>query len=175
MKIDVNIFWDMDGTLFAFIYGGDIYSRGYFENLPAHKSLIEAAEKLDGLTLNNGVTFHSYILSSYLTDSPYDPRAEKNRALDRETLGFPKEKRIFLPCGSSKWDAVMKLGLDDNAILIDDFGQNIRCWKGQYVKVSKDAEDMLNEMQRHKYCISPDSDVATVIKTVCSAASAIAL
>lgn len=163
-----NVFWDMDGTLFEFIYGGDIYRKGYFEELGSHENLIKAAEYVDGMMMVNGVTLKSYVLSSYLTDSPHDCKDEKNRALDRETH-FSQDQRIFVPCGSSKWEAIRNLGLAPNAILVDDYGVNADQWMGPYIKVSKDADDMRDEMQRHRYCISPDSDFEGIVNTICYA------
>lgn len=169
MKSNVmNIFWDMDGTLFEFIYGGDIYRKGYFEDLGSHDNIVKAAERVDGMTMVNGVTLKSYILSSYLTDSPHDCKEEKNKALDRETH-FSKEQRIFLPCGTSKWEAIRKLGFGSNAILVDDYGFNTDSWMGPYIKVSKDDNDMREEMRRHEFCISPESDVESIVNTICYA------
>lgn len=162
------IFWDMDGTLFEFIPDGAIYEAGYFENLNSQKNIVKAAERVDGMRMVDGTLLRSVVLSNYLPDSPHDCVGEKNNALDRETH-FSKGQRIFLPCGRSKWEAVSSLGLAPNAVLVDDYGKNTDEWAGPYIKVSRDAEDMKEEMQRHSFCISPDSDVDSIVNTICYA------
>lgn len=161
----VNLFLDYDGVLFDWWYEGEYWKPGYYENLGARKALHEAVKELDGTTLESGRTIRCFGLSSYLTDLVYDPVEEKDAAMDREQT-IPKERRIYLPCGESKWQKVVDLGLSDNAILVDDYGVNIRDWQGPYIKVSKDAEDMADESRRHTYCLSPDSTKEEVKKTI---------
>ena len=131
----VNLFLDYDGTLFEWCYEGEYWIPGYYENLGARKTLHEAVKELDGKTLESGYTIHCYGLSSYLTNLVYDPVEEKDAAMDREQT-IPKERRIYLPCGESKWQKVVSLGLAENAILVDDYGVNIKDWRGPYIKVS---------------------------------------
>jgi hypothetical protein len=81
---EFNIFWDMDGTLFKWIEGGDILRKGYFEELPSNQNIVEAAKRLDGMVMTNGAILRCYVLSSYLTTptmSPHDTKGEKNAAL----------------------------------------------------------------------------------------------
>lgn len=167
--LELYILWDMDGTLFEFIYGGDIYRALYFEQLASNKSLCDAAKLLDGKTIGR-YKLVSAVLSSYLTDSPHDVKQEKNNALDRDT-SIPQENRIFIPCGTSKWKAVCERGIQDKCILIDDYGHNLEDWEGPCVKVSRDTEDMKKEMLKYEYCISPDLPAQEIAKVIMAAAT----
>lgn len=165
---DFIVWFDMDGTLYAFIYGGDYHQNLYFQNLPLHKEVAEAMEMLDGIHVNEGKTkLVCKILSSYLTPemTTHDCLSEKNNALDRDTL-VSIENRTFIPCGQSKWEEVCRLGLQNRSILIDDYGENLKDWKGPYVKVSKDASDMEKERKNHRFCISPESSSEEIMGTV---------
>ena len=160
----IHILWDMDGTLFRFIPNGDIYRDSYFELLPCNRSLADALDRLHGMRFGNH-SLYCETLSSYLTDSPHDPVKEKNTALDRET-SVSRDRRFFIPCGESKWDAACRMRIEKNSILIDDYGKNISDWKGPYVKVSRDSEDLKKEKHHHKFCISPDNTPDEIIHIV---------
>ena len=167
MKIEYFIEFDLDGVLFKFIPDGDIYRALYFEELPGQKNILRAAAMLDGME-SDEMVLRCGTLGSYLTDTPHDVRAEKNHALDRET-NIPMSRRIHIPCGTSKWQAVCDRGIQDRCILIDDYGLNLRDWEGPYVKVSRNALDMVGEMQRHKFCVNPDQDPEVIALTILEA------
>jgi len=160
--------WDLDGVLFKFLPDGNIYRKLYFEELPEQKNIIRAAAMLDGMVLAGRMILRCGTLGSYLADSPHDVKAEKNNALDRVT-DIPKERRIHIPCGCSKWEAVCERGLQDHCILIDDFGKNLSDWKGPYVKVSKNSLDRVGESLKHRFCISPDQEPEVIGRTILEA------
>lgn len=168
----ITVFFDMDGTLVRFIDGGDIFKSKYFEELPPQENVCHAADWIDGKVVfvekndrRYAFVLRTAALSSYLTNTPHDVLQEKNASLDMHT-SIPKENRYFLPCGSSKWDKAVELGLGHRSLLIDDFGHNLSDWKGPYIKVSRDSEDMKKEMLKYKYCISPDLSESQIAETI---------
>ena len=172
-ELVIIVWFDMDGTLVKFIDGGDIFRSRYFEELPPHEEICETASKIDGMELGtriiNGQMYRIVLktasLSSYLTNTPHDVLTEKNNSLDAYT-SIPRENRVFIPCGSSKWSKVVSMGLEERSILIDDFGRNLADWKGPCIKVSRNAKDMEKEMRRYTFCISPDNSVKENIETI---------
>lgn len=161
------VLWDQDGTLYEFKPDGNYYTHLYFYLLRCLKNTVMAASLINGMVFE-GYEFVSCVYSNVLIDSPHDPEQEKNDALDRDT-DIPRENRIFMPCGSSKWENAVKMGIADRCILIDDYGKNLEDWQGPKVKVSRDAEDRKKEMLKYKYCISPDQTADDIIKTILSA------
>lgn len=168
----ITVLFDMDGTLVKFIDGGDIFRGKYFEELPPQVSICDASTRIDGKTVLVEINGRRYLfvlrtasLSSYLTNTPHDVLTEKNHSLDMHTE-IPQESRYFLPCGFSKWEKAVELGISHRSILIDDFGRNLADWAGPHIKVSRDAEDMKKEMQKYQYCISPDQTSEEIAETI---------
>lgn len=157
-----RIFFDMDGCLAVFRESAkvaDLYEKGYFESLPAQPNIIEALRILR-------TKFECYILSSYLSDSPYALK-EKNIWLDKHLPEMDGEHRLFIPCGTSKIDFGDYNPLSD--VLIDDYGINCRDWSetgGTYIKVSTDKKDSIKEASNHLYTIYPQMTAKTIAKTI---------
>lgn len=170
--IVVSVLFDMDGTLVKFIDGGDIFKAKYFEELPPQVSICEAAADIDGKTVFVEIDGKRYLfvlrtasLSSYLTNTPHDVLTEKNHSLDMHT-NISQEDRYFTPCGSSKWEYAVRHGIAKHGVMVDDYGRNLADWQGPQIKVSRDSEDMKKEMQRFKYCISPDQTRDEIAETI---------
>lgn len=173
----ITVLFDMDGTLMKYIEGGDIFRSKYFEELPPNKNICDAASAIDGKEIArvevNGhsvsIVLKTASLSSYLANSPHDVLKEKNISLDKHT-SIGSDRRFFIPCGSSKWQKAVSLGVDRSSILIDDYGVNLADWQGPSIKVSRDIEDLKKEMQKYEYCISPDQPKHSIVSTIVSCA-----
>ena len=119
----IMIFVDMDGVLAEFRKEKsfeDLYVKGYFANLAPQPLAIKAYRKLMK-------KYDIYILSCYLTDSPY--ALQEKKAWVEKYL--PGARCIFVPYGESKADAILSatgMPIGPNDILIDDHSPNIIDW-----------------------------------------------
>lgn len=121
------IFVDMDGTLVTWKAAKaleDLLEKGYFRNMPPYETVVDAIKIL----IAKGADVYS--LSAYMEENPYSVQ-EKNEWLDEFIPEIPITKRIFCPCGSSKWDATSRYLVDDlrPRFLLDDYSMNLHDWK----------------------------------------------
>ncbi len=119
-----KIFFDMDGVLAKWLTGAtydDLVSAGYFYRLPPTKAvLLVVYFWLMGYDL--------YILSAVMEET--DAIAQKNGWIDKFIPFIKKDHRIFLKCGESKGERIVKeFGTLDNSILIDDHSPNLIDWE----------------------------------------------
>ena len=120
-----RLFVDMDGTLAEFKTVDTLetlYEKDYFINLKPNENVLGAIKQL--IADND---FDVYILSAYLTDSRY-ALEEKNAWLDKYLPELPREKRLFVPCGTDKSVAVPGLIRPDD-YLLDDYTKNLSEWE----------------------------------------------
>lgn len=124
MQDKKHLFIDLDGTCAEWHYVPQykLYEKGYFLNLKPQQAVIDAIKQL----------YHDLdicILSCYLIDSKFAYQ-EKNEWVERY---LPKSvKRIFLPCGLSKAEAVQNYTgqpITRTDILLDDFSHHLHQWK----------------------------------------------
>lgn len=119
-------FIDMDGTIVEWRMGMDhmIRTPGYFRTLRPTTFLAPVRE----FAAAGG---EAYILGSYLEGC--QALWDKHEWLDEHLPEVPVQRRLFIPCGRSKAEAVMKLfGLDvltGRMVLFDDFSKNLHEWK----------------------------------------------
>lgn len=120
-----RLFVDMDGTLAEFKTVDTLetlYEKDYFLHLKPNENVLGAIKQL--IADND---FDVYILSAYLTDSRY-ALEEKNAWLDKYLPELPREKRLFVPCGTDKSVAVPGLIRPDD-YLLDDYTKNLSEWE----------------------------------------------
>lgn len=117
-----NIYVDMDGVLAKWrpeCSMEDVAKRGYFLHLEGENSIIEACQLLKRAQVP--VIILSAALSVRAT-------WEKRQWLDQH--GMSDFKAIFVQYGDEKSDYIK----EKDAVLVDDFGQNLKTWKGIPVK-----------------------------------------
>lgn len=130
------IFVDMDGTLVTWKPAKsleDLLERGYFRNMPPYETVVAAIKTLIGWGAN------VFVLSAYMEENPYSVD-EKNEWLDEFIPEIERDKRIFCPCGTSKWDATARFVRNDlrPRYLLDDYSVNLHDWNacgGQGIKL----------------------------------------
>lgn len=121
-----RLFVDMDGTLAVFKTVDTmetLYEKGYFKNLQPQKNVIAAVKRI----VDENPDIEVYILSAYLSDSPY-ALSEKNEWLDHYLPEIPPARRLFVPCGEDK-KSVVKDGICENDYLLDDYTKNLNDWQ----------------------------------------------
>lgn len=122
--METRFFIDMDGTLAEWkniTSNDELYQKGYYENLKPNRHILNETRNL----IKEGKDI--FILSSFLSDSDYALK-EKNNWLDKYLPELPKDKRIFVPYGDSKYRYIPnKITAFD--YLIDDHTQNLLDWK----------------------------------------------
>ncbi|MCD7903786.1 MAG: hypothetical protein LUF91_08585 [Oscillospiraceae bacterium] len=128
-----RIFVDMDGTLAEWQSAKkyeDLYDEGYFHNLPAMESVIEATKKLV-----NDERFEVFILSASLPDSVH-AIPDKNIWLDRYLPEIDTDHRIFTDMSKPKTEFVPG-GIRKSDVLLDDYSKNLHDWayRGISIKV----------------------------------------
>lgn len=127
-----RIFIDMDGTLFKWNSSATIQTvatRGYFRDLPAETSVVNATKEL-----MKNPNFDIFILTSVFIDD--HSKQDKLDSLKRVFGSFPFEKVIFVPFGDSKKKVLEEtLGICKDDVLIDDFSHNLREWHGIAIKI----------------------------------------
>jgi len=123
----MRIFFDLDGTLAKWQENAsieDLYRKGYFENLPAEKELVDLVNRLSK-TQHKTV----YILSAYLSDSLY--AREEKLAWIRKHL--PKNVLpLLVPYGENKAKFVEKrtgISISSTDLLVDDHSKNCIEWE----------------------------------------------
>lgn len=123
-----RLFVDMDGVLAKWNYVSieTVTTPGYFLGLAPQTTVVKAIEALCSRN-----EFEVYILSSVFVDN--HSISEKNQWLDKYLPVIPEERRIFVPYGMRKTDAIENPSSRD--ILIDDFTDNLRSWHGIGIKL----------------------------------------
>ena len=125
----INVYVDMDGTVAEWdgsVYIEDIVKEGYFRNRPAMKNSVEAIRKM---ALNE--KFEVFILSAVFA---YDHiKEDKKNWLKEHMPEISDDHILFVPCGTSKSDAITVK--EDTDVLIDDFTQNLNSWHGKAIKI----------------------------------------
>lgn len=120
-----RLFVDMDGTLTEFlpqVSMAPLYEKGYFRNLPPHVGVVQAIR----LLILEHPEVEVYILSAYLTDSPY-AFDEKNAWVDAYLPQLDAAHRLFVPNGSDKRACIKDIRADD--VLLDDYTKNLLRWQ----------------------------------------------
>ena len=120
-----RLFVDMDGTLTEFLPQASmapLYEKGYFRNLPPHVGVVQAIRSL----ILDHPEVEVYILSAYLTDSPY-ALDEKNAWVDAYLPQLDAAHRLFVPNGSDKRACIRDLRAND--VLLDDYTKNLLRWQ----------------------------------------------
>lgn len=120
----MRIFIDMDGTLAEWKNiesNKELYQEGYYYSLKPNINILKETKKLieDGKSI--------FILSSFLTDSEFALK-EKNLWLDKYLPELPREKRIFVPYGDSKYK-YLPSKITPSDYLIDDYTKNLLDWQ----------------------------------------------
>lgn len=120
----MRIFIDMDGTLAEWKNiesNKELYQKDYYYSLKPNINILNETKKLieDGKNI--------YILSSFLTDSEFALK-EKNLWLDKYLPELPREKRIFVPYGDSKYK-YLPSKITPSDYLIDDHTKNLLDWQ----------------------------------------------
>lgn len=119
-------FIDMDGTPAKWRVGFDNQIRlsGYFRSLKPTSFLPLVREFASRQR-------QMYILCSYLTGC--QALQDKQGWMDEHFPEIPQERRLFVPCGTSKTDFVMEwFGLErltEQMVLFDDVSKNLHKWK----------------------------------------------
>lgn len=123
-----RIYVDMDGTMVVWKAAKsleDLLEKGYFRGMPPYESVVTAIKILIAYGAN------VYALSAYMEENPYSVQ-EKNEWLDEFIPEIPAEKRIFCPCGTNKWEAVINASggtPPQENLLLDDYSFNLHQWK----------------------------------------------
>lgn len=120
-----RIFLDMDGTLANFNVKNALQrfetEKGFFANLKAYKGI----EEIDKLILQNNF----YIISA----SPNsDADKDKMIWLEKYLPNLKKEHILFCRLGENKADFIenkLKIKIDNNCILLDDYTKNLTEWE----------------------------------------------
>lgn len=123
-SVKKRLFVDMDGTLAVFKPVDTLetlYSEGYFASLEPQQEVIDAIDEL--LSDNE---FEVFVLSAYLSDSPY-ALSEKNEWLDEHLPNISPSHRLFVPCGEDK-ASVVPGGISEGDYLLDDYTLNLLSW-----------------------------------------------
>lgn len=116
-----RLYVDMDGTLAIWQeieYFERLYEEGYYRNLLPQMPVVQSVREL--MKENN---YEVYILSAYLTDSPY-ALEEKQAWVDMYLPQIAKENRIFIPYGQDK-SAYIEGGVKESDYLLDDYTKNL--------------------------------------------------
>lgn len=142
-----KIFLDMDGTLANFNVENALQrfqvEKGFFANLKAYKGI----EKINELVLQNNF----YIISA----SPNN-NADKDKMtwLEKYLPNLKKEHILFCRLGENKANFIenkLKIKIDNNCILLDDYTKNLIEWEavgGKGIKRLTSIAD--NKSQRWK-------------------------
>lgn len=119
-----TIYFDMDGVLAKWQPKAtmeEVFSLGYFENLPKNKNIVESAR----LLIAKGYKVR------VLSKSCYTAIPEKINWLRRELPEISLEDVVLVPLEANKSDFV---GNEEISLLVDDYNPNLDNWKGKRIK-----------------------------------------
>lgn len=120
MQARRTIYFDMDGVLAKWDPTASqemVAAPGYFLTREPEENAISLVKKL----VDTGCDVR--ILSSVYTDD----HSEKEKTAWLEKYGLKDLPRTFVPYGEDKFQYIGEL---KNQILIDDFGKNLKAWRG---------------------------------------------
>lgn len=167
-QIIYDYYFDMDGVLNTFEFGTpeeSLYIPGYFRNRPAQENILNAVNIMLDKELEENFPLRLHILSMYLKKNK-TAVAEKNEWIDYYLPRITSNRRIFLSTEENKTDYIK---VSHRAILIDDYGENLKQFKrmgGRIVKVSTDAIDRRKECKEWPACISPEQDPRQIVDNI---------
>lgn len=148
IKEPINLYIDLDGTLFEWCEGEDYRKPHYFRNLPVHKNVMEAIKEI----MKNSL-FKPIFATAVLNDE-----AIEDKRISLNEIGFSDLPMIAIPYGKSKDDFLP----GERKILIDDYNQNLyefsgipiklinnvnhksKSWTGLSVKYDDSPEEIVN-------------------------------
>ena len=110
--------FDMDGTLNVFepIGPDELAKPGFMKNRQPFDNMLDAARILheDGheIWIASAVMPYEHVIS------------DKNYWLDQHMPYIPKERRIFIPYGQSKYDALHTF-MQESDVFVDDYSDNL--------------------------------------------------
>lgn len=129
-----KLFVDMDGTIATWKSAcslEEILQKNYFRDLPPYQEVVDAIR----LIINCVPEIEVFSLSAYMPENEYAVD-EKNEWLDEYLPEIKKSNRIFVPCSTSKSDAIgekfLCIGLNPSFILLDDYSVNLNEWKNAH-------------------------------------------
>ena len=121
-----RLFVDMDGTLAVWNPTKkleDLYEKGYFRNLEPYENVVKTIRDI----VVNEPDIEVFILSAYLSDSPYALK-EKEEWLKEHLPEIDKDHYCFCHCGTDKSLAVPG-GIRYTDRLLDDYTVNLKDWE----------------------------------------------
>ena len=122
-----KLFADIDGTLAVWQVGTpyeELLKRGYFRNLPAHESVVQAVRML--IAEEKELGFETYALSALMPGNPW-AEEDKRVWLAEHLPELAASRMIFCEPGANKAGIVSeKFGrIHRGFVLLDDYSENL--------------------------------------------------
>lgn len=126
-----KLFVDIDGTLAVWQVGTpyeELLKRGYFRNLPAHESVVQAVRML--IAEEKELGFETYALSALMPGNPW-AEEDKRVWLAEHLPELAASRMIFCEPGANKAGIVSeKFGrIHRGFVLLDDYSENLHAWE----------------------------------------------
>lgn len=126
-----KLFVDIDGTLAVWQVGTpyeELLKRGYFRNLPAHESVVQAVRML--IAEEKELGFETYALSALMPGNPW-AEEDKRVWLAEHLPELAASRMIFCEPGAKKAEIVSeKFGrIHRGFVLLDDYSENLHAWE----------------------------------------------
>ena len=131
MSLERRFFFDMDGVLAKWESASleQMTTPGFFLNRVPDDNSLKMLNVLKIRCETEGAQI--YILSSYLLPMSMEEKIQWNE----KYTGIPLNHQVYVKYGESKSDAIDQIGgVRKNDVLLDDFSDNLREWKGIAVK-----------------------------------------